>query len=269
MSVRINFTGTPEHIVREFLAAPWTLPNLVEVEFFDRTYFRVCQTSIRNPNLSELLEWLVDGERMFLLIQVPPEPSNAYLFQIGSSRGIVLVQYPVNAPVTRALYQFLTENDFYVYASPVRTLQKLFGKFPASKSHFFSIVDEILTPSGLPTSFAKLVDCISQKPVVSLLGSNQKPGRADECPLSTLGVLRWSLHVIIVMELVSEFQPVKRQKQVKPKPKPVQPKPAPPKQVQQKPVQPKPVQQKPVKPKPMPCPSSSSESSDSDQITWL
>ena len=130
------------------------------------------------------------------------------------------------------------------------------------------IVDEILTPSGLPTSFAKLVDCISQKPVVSLLG-NQKPGRADECPLSTLGVLRWSLHVIIVMELVSEFQPVKRQKQVKPKPKPVQPKPAPPKQVQQKPFQQKPVQQKPVKQKPMPCPSSSSESSDSDQITWL
>ena len=108
--------GKDETPLDEYCNIPWDSNSSKVVEFYENKPVTVIVTDTENPKLEEILNSLVDGDKIAVDLEWKPdvqgESNPISLFQFCSSKFVVIVENSFSGKC-EVLEKFLTENEFY------------------------------------------------------------------------------------------------------------------------------------------------------------
>jgi hypothetical protein len=142
----------------------WTAVRHRAIEFFPGLIAPVRVISVNDAQFPAALRDLVDGYRFALDIEWQPDldPESANLpsvFQIASSRGVLVIQHPVNQLPNRVLRTFLTEHRFYskgMFMDRVKLRARFGPTFPLDQ--FEDIEETLLRPNQFSVNYQKMLE---------------------------------------------------------------------------------------------------------------
>ena len=222
----INFEQTPLQALEN---VPWGYDGFVSVDFFRGCSTPIRVTSVSADNFEELLSWVDDGrEYLYMDLEWRPEfrkgqKHRPCIFQIGSSKGALVIRHPTDLPASLPLLDFLNSHKFYMKGMWMdrQKLRLLYGD-DIDLSRFTDIEQTMLLPLGASRNFQEMVRRWSSKQL-SAQFKNKKISISDwEAPtLKTGQVLYAAFDVVSLHEVIKgllayiEKHPSKMQPQEK------------------------------------------------------
>ena len=202
----INFQ---QRSLKSLESVPWGYDGFVSVEFFRGCSTPIRVTSVSADNFEELLSWVDDGrEYLYMDLEWRPdrkgEQHRPCLFQIGSSKGALVIRHPTDLPASLPLLDFLNSHKFYMkgMGQDRLKLQLLYGN-DIDLSRFTDIEKTMLGPLGASLNFQAMVNQWSSKEL-SAQFKNKKISISNwEAPtLKTGQVLYAAFDVVSLHEVV-------------------------------------------------------------------
>ena len=203
----INFQ---QRSLKSLESVPWGYDGFVSVEFFRGCSTPIRVTSVSVDNFEELLNWVDDGrEYLYMDLEWRPdrkgEQHRPCLFQIGSSKGALVIRHPTDLPASLPLLDFLNSHKFYMkgMGQDRLKLQLLYGN-DIDLSRFTDIEKTMLGPLGASLNFQAMVNQWSSKDL-SAQFKNKSISRSNwEAPtLKTGQVLYAAFDVVSLHEVVN------------------------------------------------------------------
>ena len=162
----ISFEQTPLTTIK---GAPWQYNGFVSVGFFADCSTPIRLTTVSDDHFEDLLSWVDDGsEYLYADLEWRPDfkgdQHRPCVFQIGSSKGALVIRHPTHLPASVPLLNFLNSHKFYMKGmfQDRRKLQLLFGR-DIDLSRFTDIEEEMLRPLGASLNFQEMVNRWSSK----------------------------------------------------------------------------------------------------------
>lgn len=201
----IQFQKTP---LAKLAWNPWGETGFVGVEFFPGSIVSVRVTSVLEPIFANLLRWVDDGRKLMLDLEWRPDEGENHLpciFQIGSTRGVLIIRHPPELPADQRLKQFLSTHDFYMkgMVCDSEKLKLRFGKdFPLNR--FEDIEQTLLIPRKLPLNFSRMVKQCARAPPCDSFKNKEITVSNWEQPMLTKGqVLYAAFDVVALAEVIA------------------------------------------------------------------
>lgn len=161
----IEFSERP---IKGIERKPWQYNGFVSVEFFPGEHAPVRLTSVTDPDFSDLLKWVDDGNHLYADLEWVPdrkrgESHQPCLFQIGSSKGALIIRHPEDLEGSAELLQFLNSHMFYMksMSQDLRKLRQRFGP-DVQLSNMTDIEHLILRRLNAPLNFSKMVETLAR-----------------------------------------------------------------------------------------------------------
>jgi hypothetical protein len=161
--MRNSTQRSPAGVPEAFNNVYWTdsIPRVLE--FFPTFYTPVRLICVTDPAFSEILRDLDDGSRLALDIEWQPDesPTSAHLpsvFQIASSKGVLIIQHPVTEPASPVLREFLIQHLFYskgMWMDRIKLGLRFGSNFPLHQ--FEDIEDSLLKPNRFSLNYQRML----------------------------------------------------------------------------------------------------------------
>ena len=206
----INFRETP---LCEIESVPWKHEGFVSVEFFEGCPTPICVTNVSDDNFEDLLRWVDDGsDYLYADLEWRPECKKGdkhrpCIFQIGSSKGALVIRHPTDLPASVPLLNFLNSHKFYMKGMfcDREKLRLLYGA-DIDLSRFDDMEVTMLRRLRASRNFNAMVDQWASKPLSAQFKDKRISVSDWEAPtLSTGQVLYAAFDVVALQEVVSEL----------------------------------------------------------------
>ena len=204
----INFRETS---LCEIEPVPWQHEGFVSVEFFEGCSTPIRVTIVSDDNFEDLLRWIDDGsDYLYADIEWRPDcrkgdKHRPCIFQIGSSKGALVIQHPTDLPASVPLLNFLNSHKFYMKGMfcDREKLKLLYGA-DIDLSRFNDIEMTMLCPLKASRNFNAMVNQWSSKTLTAQFKNKSISVSDWEAPTLTTGqVLYAAFDVVALQDVVS------------------------------------------------------------------
>ena len=214
ISMTVNIGGTinlRETPLPEIESVPWQHDGFISVEFFEGYPTPICVTNVSDDNFEDLLSWVDDGsEYLYADLEWRPDRTRddkhrPCIFQIGSSKGALIIRHPTDLPASVPLLNFLNSHKFYMKGMfcDREKLRLLYGA-DIHLSRFKDIEVTMLRPLKASRNFNAMVNQWSSKPLTAQFKNKSISVSDWEAPTLTTGqVLYAAFDVVALQEVVS------------------------------------------------------------------
>ena len=204
----INFE---QRSLKSLESVPWGYDGFVSVEFFRGCSTPIRVTSVSDDSFEDLLSWVDDGsEYIYMDLEWRPdcrkgEQHRPCIFQIGSSKGALVIRHPTDLPASLPLLDFLNSHKFYMkgMGADRQKLKLLYGS-DIDLSRFTDIEQTMLGPLGASRNFQAMVNRWSSKQLSAQFKNKRISCSNWEAPtLKTAQVLYAAFDVVSLHEVVN------------------------------------------------------------------
>lgn len=188
---------------------PWNYHGFVSVEFFPGSLVPVRVTNVLDEDFEDLLAWIDGGERILCADLEWCDQNRPCIFQIGSSKGALIIRHPTDIDASLPLLNFLNTHKFYMKGMFMdrKKLRQIYGE-GLTMNRFKDIEISMLRPMHESANFSKMVDrWASSAPCAQFKNKAISVSNWESPILSKGQVVYAAFDVVALREVMAQLAP--------------------------------------------------------------